>query len=383
MRVGYLVSMKQGLPVFTYREIKLLRKRGIDVHLLIMRDGEGVAMPEPDWPVHKISYIGLLSAHIYMFITNFRGYLIKLWEAFKSKTVIHFIEAVYFLQISKANNIEALYSFEGRHALWIAYYIKFWKDVPIILSVHSEMLNQKTRINFTKRAIKNCYRVLTISEFNKHKIVSEFNVPEKKIKVTRLWSPYGSDDCINILIVGAWIYRKGHETILDAMDTLESKYRLWVVGEGGRSGKYYDVEREVDERGLNNRVIFWGEISQPKLRILYKACDIFVLPSRTRNDGAKEGIPVSIMEAMSLGCPVISTRHAGIPELVEEVLIDENDVVQLVESIRELGEKPYLRKQMGERNRVIIQNRYSEKNVDKIAGVLEDAVREDYRVYGK
>ena len=67
---------------------------------------------------------------------------------------------------------------------------------------------------------------------------------------------------------------------------------------------------------------------------------LFVLPSVTAKNGDMEGIPVSIMEAMTVGLPAISTRHGGIPELVKDgiegYLVDEKDVSMLKEKIEKV-----------------------------------------------
>jgi colanic acid/amylovoran biosynthesis glycosyltransferase len=73
---------------------------------------------------------------------------------------------------------------------------------------------------------------------------------------------------------------------------------------------------------------------------------------------------------MSYGKPVISTRHAGIPELVEEILVEENNVEELAKAIELLADNPDLRRKLGERNRKIIEERYSKKNVLKLRDIF-------------
>ncbi|EFH2951749.1 glycosyltransferase, partial [Escherichia coli] len=67
-------------------------------------------------------------------------------------------------------------------------------------------------------------------------------------------------------------------------------------------------------------------------------CDIFCLPSVTGGNGDMEGIPVVLMEAMACGKIVVSTRHSGIPELIEDgvtgFLCEEKNVEELVEKIK-------------------------------------------------
>lgn len=65
------------------------------------------------------------------------------------------------------------------------------------------------------------------------------------------------------------------------------------------------------------------------------------------------------MEAMSYGKPIVSTYHTGIPELVPDILVMENDAEELARGLERLADNPKLRKEMGTRNRDIIRKDYS------------------------
>jgi len=376
MRVAYLVSMKRGLPVFTYREVKLLRERGVDVHLYVMRDGKGVAMPELEWPVVKIRINLLLFRHLYLLLRTPQRYLSGLWEAFREDTLVHFAEAAYFLHDLRASGVDVIYCNEGKHALWIAYYIRCWLPLPIVVHAYADMVTARTHFSITKRASDLCSKFIVESEYTREKLVERYGLPEEMVEVVRFWSPYSPDRRIKIMIVGEWSERKAHEVVLDAFEQLDpERYVLWVVGGGTWSGEYYDVAAEVKRRRLEDRVVIWGRVPEEFLKVLYQSCDIFTLPSRTTKQGITEGIPVSLMEAMSYGRPVVSTYHAAIPELVEEILVEENNAEQLREAFEGLGDDPKLRERLGKRNLEIIRERFSEKNVAHIESVLAEAVK--------
>ena len=84
---------------------------------------------------------------------------------------------------------------------------------------------------------------------------------------------------------------------------------------------------------------------------------LFCLPSYTEyyedgNPAEREGIPVVLMEAMAWGKPVIATRHAGNPELVEDILIEERNVEELRNAIKYLLENPEKWSAMGKKNHI-------------------------------
>jgi glycosyltransferase involved in cell wall biosynthesis len=92
--------------------------------------------------------------------------------------------------------------------------------------------------------------------------------------------------------------------------------------------------------------------------------------SRHDEAGVPEGVPVALIEAMSMGKPVVATSTGATHELVKEILIDEEDIDAATEAIRRLITNPALHKEMGERNRRIIQDSYSENNIDKLFNIL-------------
>jgi len=104
--------------------------------------------------------------------------------------------------------------------------------------------------------------------------------------------------------------------------------------------------------------------------------DIFLQHSVTDpTNGDMEGLPVAILEAMARGLPVVSTRHAGIPEQVVEeqtgILVDEGDVDGMAKGILRLAIDPSLRQRMGQAgHRRALANFMWERNRDELREVM-------------
>ena len=96
------------------------------------------------------------------------------------------------------------------------------------------------------------------------------------------------------------------------------------------------------------------------------------MPSHTTNRGDKEGIPVSLMEAMAYELPVISTYHAGIPELVEQKLVKEKDVNYLTKTIKSLIKNKKTWPKIGHKNRQIILKKFSPDNVKRLVEIFRN-----------
>jgi len=105
---------------------------------------------------------------------------------------------------------------------------------------------------------------------------------------------------------------KAHPILFRAFDELllrGHEVRLVLAGDGPCR---VELEHLADTMGLRQRIRFAGNVGQDRIPQLLAEADLFVLPSFA------EGLPVVLMEAMAAGCPVVATRIAGIPELIED-----------------------------------------------------------------
>jgi len=141
------------------------------------------------------------------------------------------------------------------------------------------------------------------------------------------------------------------------------------------------MENELKELAtklnVNDLVEFKGFVPYDKLLSMYEDSQVFVHPSVEPPDGRRDGIPVSMMEAMSMELPVVSTYCSGIPELVEDgwngILVKQRDSLQLAEAIRYLLENPSVAKEYGRRGREkIVREHNVRRNAEKLLNIFKD-----------
>lgn len=139
---------------------------------------------------------------------------------------------------------------------------------------------------------------------------------------------------------------------------------LTIVGDGPDR-----VMLEHQAKGLP--VTFTGYRSQSEVAEILSGADMFILPSFA------EGLPVVLMEAMAAGVPVITTRIAGVPELVEHMrtglLVSPGNATALFAKMRMLIESPDMRADLGAAGRETVQQNF---NVTKEAEKLSWLFRE-------
>ena len=110
--------------------------------------------------------------------------------------------------------------------------------------------------------------------------------------------------------------------------------RLIVAGDGPLRATLLKLTESLD---LGKKVTFTGAVGFERYLELLQQADLFIHPSNTSESGDMEGLPTAICEAMACGIPVLSTRHSGIPEIINDgvdgFLVEERDVDGLYEKI--------------------------------------------------
>ena len=383
-KIAYITSGKIGIHRFTFNELVLLEQKGIDFILCLTQLNKGPVMPSQKWK-YIIANKGKAFIEFFKFLLKNKNTLKLFLEAIKYKVVPYFFIALSFHNDLKKGHISSIHCQMGDEKLYIGYFLKKFFGIPLTVTVHAHEL-YKRKVYDNNEEIKNLYsfcdKVITISDFNAKLIHESFGVKKEKIEVMRLFPDIDHlhyvRDKTKILIVANWAEKKGYDILLQALKKVNREdYVLWVVGGSYYSENSIDVEKYVKDYGLENNVAILGRQSSPILDILFYACDIFCLPSYTEfyNDGKpaeREGIPVALMEAMKWGKPVIATRHAGNPELINEILVEEKNIEELTASLEYLLNNPQVWKQMGEKNQEIIDQKYSKSNIDTLVKIFKN-----------
>ncbi len=166
----------------------------------------------------------------------------------------------------------------------------------------------------------------------------------------------------HVVMVGRLVEKKGFGPTLEALARVAGsgvEFRVSLVGDGPLRG---ELEESCERLGLSGQVTFLGARTQEEVMALLAQAHLFAAPSVTGRDGDEEGIPTTLMEAMAVGLPVVATRHAGIPELVEDgvcgLLVGERDVDALAGALRTLLADPRRGVEMGAAGRARVASRF-------------------------
>ena len=142
--------------------------------------------------------------------------------------------------------------------------------------------------------------------------------------------------------------QKGIYDLLDVIKEirhdLKDKFCLHIGG----NGETERLQKLIDENDLSDLVRFEGWVSGEKKKELLSLADAYILPSYI------EGLPISILEAMSYGLPILSTPVGGIPEVVDEtngILFTPGDKKEMADAIKSMVGNPQIGKSKGNASR--------------------------------
>ncbi|MBN1219971.1 MAG: glycosyltransferase [Anaerolineae bacterium] len=301
------------------------------------------------------------------------------------KRLVIFLKAITLAYKLKDRSVRLIHT----HFAWLSgaatRIIAELLDLPFSVTVHAYDIFSTSNdlLCFTT---SHATRIIAISEFNKQAVLERCpSVKEDVISIIHCgvdleqFSPSIQTDedsgPLSILAVGSLVAKKGHKYLIQACQLLKVKgfdFRCTIIG-GGADKEI--LERLIRDYELENIITLRGACTQPEVLNAYREYDLFVLACVVLPGGARDGIPVALMEAMAMQMPVISTPVSGIPELVRHGetgwIVPERDATAIAEAITWLAMNKSLRHRLGCNGRALVEQAFEIKgNVTQLANVF-------------
>lgn len=300
-----------------------------------------------------------------MLLFFYFAYLVMRFDFLRLKNIIF---DDYLMLIQKANLIAALYKLRDNQKLYSniivhfgnnGYYVCKMRELglingPISVVFHGHELSVHNTYNKFKKQYQKIFEVanlmLPISEFWKEKLI-ELGCQENKIKVHRMGvnssflqknneldvnNNFKRKGVLNLIQVGRLTEKKA---ILDSINAVVEANEsipisFTIIGDGEL---FDEAKKLIHDLNADEYIHLLGKKYPLDVERLLDNSDVFILPSVRARNGDMEGVPVALMEAMAKRLIVISTKHSGIPELIENnksgFLVDESSVSQIKNAI--------------------------------------------------
>lgn len=225
---------------------------------------------------------------------------------------------------------------------------------------------RKTCPEFVDKHLRKCDAIVALSETWRKYFADELGLQNVFVVHNIIENPQlmlvQKDSKFHILFLGLITEAKGIFDLLEAMRDHKGEWYNRIVLHVGGNGKVEQFKQMVADYQLEDMVVYEGWVSGEKKASLFNIADAFILPSYT------EGVPISILESMSYGVPVLSTPVGGIPEVIRSgvngILFQPGDKSAIADAVNHLLNNKEFCQQMAELELIEAKN-YLPENIAK------------------
>jgi glycosyltransferase involved in cell wall biosynthesis len=402
-KLAYFINcFPNFIEAMIYREVMALRARGYDLTTFSIRRPNATDVPDEARALATAT-IYILPIPIWAFLrTHARAFARAPWTYVRTllevvggtherlrdrwRSLCHFAEAVVIVPEVERLGIEHLHAHWAVGAATCAMVVSRFLDIPFTFTAHAyDIWLDRLLLPEKLRAADG---IVTCTDYNRRHLIDLYGTPTEKVRVVyhgldlqrfqRRSRPRNTRPVI--LSVGRLVEQKGYEDLVRVCaDLVRAGYDFTceIIGEGPLRPR---LERLIDELGLGGVVRLPGRVVGDVVLDCYARADVFALFCVEASDGDRDGIPNTMIEAMGMELPVVSTRYSGVPELVVEgetgFLADCGDRRTMVEQIGLLLTQPELRARMGSAGRARVMEDFA---TDAALGKLERIFASDFR----
>ena len=285
-----------------------------------------------------------------------------------------------------SNKIDVALVEYGHHAHWLLPVLKGAK-IPFAAHFHGHDATEHHILNNTQNYTKMfaaAARVIAVSRFMENHL-HQLGCPKEKL-VYNVYGPrpeFAEDVSPNfkkqtLLSVGRFTNKKAPYYTLLAFSKIANDFPEAELIFAGVGVLFEACRNTAVQLGLQSRVRFMGIATADQLKEELTNARAYVQHSITTDSGDMEGTPLSILEASSAGLPVISTFHAGIPDVIADgetgLLCKEHDVQTMSEHMAAVLADASLAKKLGDAGKKRIAEQFSlTRHISALNDILEQA----------
>jgi colanic acid/amylovoran biosynthesis glycosyltransferase len=393
MRIAYYTTCyPRATDTFIQREVLGLRQRGIDVRTFAVRrsgadhdiSSQIVEEKRNTYYVLPISPAKLISANLTTLIRAPRCYFAVLALALKTRRpglrglvlqLAYFQEAVVLSLEMRRQGITHVHNHGGDNSGTVTLLVSTLIRVGYSITIHGPYIFFDPTHWALREKLRYARFIACISHYSQSQMMlfsdqadwGRLKIIRCGVDIARFCYHDIRKEVRKLLYTGRLEAEKGLPVLFESLRILLAQgyeFELTLVGDGCDRHALENLGRQL---GISDRLVFVGYASQDGVRAHLEDSDIFILPSFA------EGVPVSLMEAMACGVPVLATYVGGVAELVEPertgLLVPPADSLKLSEAIARYFDDFELRKKVSRLARQMVVTSF---NLDSEVGALAD-----------
>ncbi len=373
MKVLYLSSVvPRRSETFVYREVLGLRALGLEVGVASLHSperglGEGnlEAMASEVITVYPPGFRRLLMDAAMAFFSHFPRSMAAIGLAFRDalqvgdvrgparvKILIQAVAGLALARRVQSTGYEHLHVHMAHAPATVGMYAATALGIPFSFTGHAVDLFREASL--LKQKLGRARFVACISHWHRDWYRSIVQRPDGDYLIIRcgvdvppMAREPDRDDGLKVLGLARLVPKKGFDTLIEAVRLLAlngQTVECTIAGEGSEEQR---LKQQAADANLSGKVKFLGAVHHSEVPRLLRDANVFVLPCRVLSDGDRDGIPVSVMEAMAAGVCVVTGDLPAVRELVEHeksgLLIPPGDAKALAEALVRLVMEPGLR----------------------------------------
>jgi colanic acid/amylovoran biosynthesis glycosyltransferase len=331
LRVGYVLKRFPNLSqTFILNEILELERQGVSIDILSLRK------PRAE-PTHSA-------------LNKLKAQVTYIEEATKESDKLIAEEVAAW---AKSRQIQHLHAHFATSAAKISMLASKLANITYSFTAHArDIYHEKVDKQALAQRIQNAQFVVTVSDFNLDYLNNLLDQHSCSGNIHRLYNgldlelfttaPSSNHEPGLIVSIGRLVPKKGMHYLVEACAILRERnvlFRAVIIGDGEERTQ---LEQVINKLALEQQITLVGALAQSEVIATLSCADLFVLPCIVGDDGDMDGLPTVILEAMAIGIPVVSTRLAGIPEMIHNqingLLVEQKQAIELADAMQSLIE---------------------------------------------
>jgi colanic acid/amylovoran biosynthesis glycosyltransferase len=356
IRIGYVVKRyPRYSETFIVNELLAHEAVGAEIEIFSLRPPIDThfqdVIARVRAPVHYLPHAGLKVRHFWERLSRAQKRLPGLAAGLEQAwghdvTEVH--QAVELACLVQELDIAHLHAHFATSPASVARLAARFADITYSFTAHAkDIFHEDVDPDDLRMKLRDATTIVTVSDFNvRHLRELDAAVGDR---VTRIYNGLDLDQFRfdspaerprRILAVGRLVEKKGFNDLVDACSVLVKdgvEFDCRIIGTGPLEP---ELRLQIEQLGLADRVVLTGPQPQSVVREELRAAAVFVAPCVIAEDGNRDGLPTTLLEAMAMGTPCISTDVTGIPELIQHqrtgLIVPQRDPAVLAHAIARL-----------------------------------------------